>query len=372
MFLCKNNNKFLINNNIYCLFIRNFSKKIKKNENKDESIISNSGSGNGPYVTKEYDSYKIHKPVFIKEVLEILDPKPNNVYIDATFGLGGHSRGILESCKDCYVIAFDRDPNVFELTKDLRTQYKDRLITIGSRFSSMKSALKDHNLENLKISGILFDYGVSSYQIDTAERGFSFKKELEGPLDMRMNNKNTSQLSAADIVNTFSEQELRDIFYHLGEEKHTRKIAHEILRKRAFGEKIETTSQLVKVVECCMPYPAASKTISRIFRSLRMYVNDELGEIKYGLREADDILSPGSPLLAISFHSMEDRIVKQYLNNNGLKSDYDTINNNNVIKYELPKSSKHTSPIFPSDEELEWNPRSKSAILRWAVRTQNK
>ncbi|EAL65220.1 hypothetical protein DDB_G0284343 [Dictyostelium discoideum AX4] len=353
-----NNNNNLIR--FQQILKRNYSNK--KVKNVEDINIDSSNDNNTlvqQYVNKEYESYKIHKPVFIKEVLEILNPQPNKVYIDATFGMGGHSRGILETCKDCYVIAFDRDPKVFEMTKPLRSEFKDRLITINSTFSSMRSALKEKNLDHLKISGILYDFGVSSYQIDTADRGFSFKKELEGPLDMRMN-QNSSQITAYDIINTFSEKDLRDIFFYYGEEKHTKNIANEILRKRKI-EPIKNTSDLVKIVESSIPYPMALKTISRVFRSLRMFVNDELNEIKIGLTQGEQLLEPNSPLLAISFHSIEDRIVKQYLNK------YTTIEEP-TFKF----SPTYKSPIFPSKEELEWNPRSKSAILRTAIRTSNK
>ncbi|KAN0047651.1 hypothetical protein ACTA71_002035 [Dictyostelium dimigraforme] len=349
--LFKNNNN---NNNIIKIqqiLKRNYSKKKGKNVEDNIDTLQ--------YVDKEYESYKIHKPVFIREVLEILNPQPNKVYIDATFGMGGHTRGILETCKDCYVIAFDRDPKVFEMTKPLRSEFKDRLITINSTFSSMKSALKENNLNHIKISGILYDFGVSSYQIDTADRGFSFKKELEGPLDMRMN-QNSSQLTAYDVINTFSEKDLRDIFFYYGEEKHTKNIANEILRKRQI-EPIKNTNDLVKIIEASIPYPMALKTISRVFRSLRMFVNDELNEIKVGLTQGEELLEPDSPLLAISFHSIEDRIVKQFLNK------YSTIDQP-TFKF----SPGYKSPIFPSKEELEWNPRSKSAILRTAIRTSNK
>ncbi|KAK5581132.1 hypothetical protein RB653_001160 [Dictyostelium firmibasis] len=336
-----------------------FQQILKRNYSVNKKGINVEDSSVLQYVDKEFESYKIHKPVFIKEVLEILNPQPNKIYIDATFGMGGHTRGILETCKDCYVIAFDRDPKVFDMTKSLRTEFKDRLITINSTFSSMRSALKEKNLSHLKISGILYDFGVSSYQIDTADRGFSFKKELDGPLDMRMN-QNSSQLSAFDIVNTFSEKDLRDIFFYYGEEKHTKNIANEIIRKRQI-EPIKNTNDLVKIIESSIPYPMALKTISRVFRSLRMFVNDELNEIKVGLTEGEELLEPNSPLLAISFHSIEDRIVKQFLNK------FTTIDEP-TFKF----SPNLKSPIFPSEEELEWNPRSKSAVLRTAIRTSNK
>ncbi|GAM28038.1 hypothetical protein SAMD00019534_112140 [Acytostelium subglobosum LB1] len=297
--------------------------------------------------------FNIHKPVLLKQVIDRLHLKSGACYIDATFGLGGHSTSILDTCPDCFVIGIDRDPNVFNLTKQLRQRYKDRLITVQGPFSELSTLLKENNLHTIPISGILFDFGVSSYQLDSAERGFSFRKDLDGPLDMRMDNQ-SSRLSAYEIVNGFNNRQLRDIMYYYGEERHTKKVAEEIIRRRSIAP-IATTNQLVEIIESCIPYPAALKSISRIFRSLRMYVNDETGEVRKGLLEAEKILQPNGHLVAISFHSIEDRIVKRFLKNRKSAS-FDFVDG--------------SDPVYADEQEIEWNARSKPAVLRSAMRTQ--
>ncbi|KYQ92252.1 hypothetical protein DLAC_07099 [Tieghemostelium lacteum] len=320
----------------------------------------------------DYPSYQIHKPVMYREVLQRLKVQPGSIIVDCTFGLGGHTRNILESCKSCYVIAIDRDPEVFDLTKDLRKQYSDRLITLPGQFSQLGSLLRENRLNNLKISGILFDYGCSSYQIDSPHRGFSFKKELEGPLDMRMNSHSSSSLTAFQVINSFSESELRDIFYFLGEEKHTKMVTREILRIRQIAP-IQTTSELVKIIESQIPYPAASKSISRIFRAIRMYVNDEIQEIEKGLKEAELVLEPNGHLVTISFHSIEDRIVKKFLQSTCTPSKFMDIDEYPQYPHDEFKPSfeidEFPQPLLPTTEEIEWNSRSASAILRSAKRT---
>eukprot|EP01133_Synstelium_polycarpum_P017454 gene17454-20827_t len=256
--------------------------------------------------------------------------RDGHCYVDATFGMGGHTINMLESCKGCYIIALDRDPNVFEMTRDIREKYKSRLITIQGEFSSMSSLLKQNNLSDVKISGILFDFGVSSYQLDTPSRGFSFRRDLDGPLDMRMNN-DASTLSAYHIINSFSLKQLRDIMFYYGEEKHTKKVGEEIVKRRSEAP-IETTGQ-----------------------AFRMFVNDETGEVQRGLREAETLLQPNGQLVAISFHSIEDRIVKKFLKHrNG---------------HSFDSSIDSADPVYAQDDELDWNPRAKPAILRSAKRT---
>ncbi|EFA86697.1 hypothetical protein PPL_00499 [Heterostelium album PN500] len=325
------------------------------------NIISSDISNNNGYdifkLGNDHDKlFNIHKPVLFREVIDRLRLKPGSCYIDCTFGLGGHTTGILDRQPDCYVIAFDRDPHVFELTKHLRQKYKDRLITIHGEFSRMSSLLAENGLSDLPIDGILFDFGVSSLQLDDPERGFSFRKDLYGPLDMRMNKDDSSTLSAFDIVNTFSIKRLRDIMYFYGEERHTKKIAEEIVLRRSI-EPIRTTNELVAIIEKCIPYPAANKSISRIFRALRMYVNSETQEVKKGLLEAEKVLQPNGELVAISFHSIEDRIVKKFFQSRKNQS------------FVFPDGD---DPVYAAPDELEWNPRSKPAILRSAQRTKSK
>ncbi|EGG21872.1 hypothetical protein DFA_01758 [Cavenderia fasciculata] len=319
--------------------------------------------------TLRFNNYGIHKPVMVNEVIDRLHLKDGHCYIDATFGLGGHTLNILDRCKGSFVIAVDRDPKIFELTAKIRETYQDRLITLHGNFSNLSQLLKERGLDTLKISGVLMDFGCSSLQLDSPDRGFSFRKDFDGPLDMRMNNTDTStqRLTATDILNTFSNQQLRDIMYYYGEERHTLKVAHEIIRRRQY-ERIEKTSQLVDIIESCIPYPAAMKSISRIFRSLRMFVNDETGEIYRGMREAEKILAPGGNLVVISFHSIEDRIAKRFFRNRC------AVKRSTLTPLQHDPSFEYvdgSQPLFPTDEEIEWNSRSKPAIVRSATRTSS-
>lgn len=252
-----------------------------------------------------------HLPVMLTEVLASLEPRAGGVYLDGTFGGGGHARAILESAP-CTVWAIDRDPQAIarghELARELAaTQGRSGLQLIEGSFGDMQALLAEHGVDRL--DGVVLDLGVSSFQIDEPARGFSFRHD--GPLDMRMSGQGRS---AADLVATLAEAELADILYQFGEERLSRRIARAIVAARAL-QPITTTLQLADIIRAVVP-PDRSGRIdpaTRSFQALRIHVNDELGEVERGLAAAAFLLAPGGRLVVVSFHSLEDRIVKRFM-----------------------------------------------------------
>jgi 16S rRNA (cytosine1402-N4)-methyltransferase len=299
-----------------------------------------------------------HIPVLLKEVLEALEPRAGKVILDGTFGAGGYTSAILAA--DAEVIALDRDPNAIAAGKALADAHKGRLHLIQSQFSS----LADHAPEG-GIDGIVLDIGVSSMQIDEADRGFSFQRN--GPLDMRMS---ASGVSAADVVNRAKVGDLTRIFGFLGEEKHSGRIARAI-EKRRLTEPFATTRELANLIETVNPRKAKDKIhpATRVFQALRVFVNDELGELAQALFAAERALKPGGRLVVVTFHSLEDRIVKQFFADRSGKASgsrhLPMVSAKPAIFEPLGKSM-----ISASDEEAELNPRARSAKLRAGVRTE--
>jgi len=306
-----------------------------------------------------------HIPVLLAEVLASLKPKGGETFIDGTFGAGGYTRAILEAAP-CQVVALDRDPSAIIGGQSLKQEFGDRLTLIESRFSELEEAGREQGV--LPVDGVVLDIGVSSMQIDQAERGFSFM--ADGPLDMRMSSAGTS---AADVVNRAEEEELADIIFALGDERRSRGIARGIVRAR--GESpITTTRALAEIVSRAVggrrgddQHPA-----TKTFQALRIYVNDELGELARALGAAERCLKPGGRLVVVTFHSLEDRIVKRFLQERAGKESQGS-------RHLPPQSIKLNAPSFeivnprpltPSKEELAVNPRARSARLRAAVRTQ--
>ena len=238
----------------------------------------------------------------------ILDSvKPiSGIWVDGTFGAGGYSRAILDAGADT-LYAIDRDPEVFARAEKWAKDYDGRLKLIHGTFSDLDTHVKNEGTD--LIDGVVLDIGVSSMQLDQAERGFSFMKD--GPLDMRMGQ---SGMSAADIVNSVEEKVLADLIYLYGEERASRRIARNIVKSRE-NLKFETTFQLVKVIEASLPRPKPGQThpATRTFQALRIAVNDELGQLVSGLRAAENILREGGVLAVVTFHSLEDRIVKRFI-----------------------------------------------------------
>ena len=302
-------------------------------------------------------NYQKHFPVMLLEVLQALQPTDGKIYVDATFGNGGYSEAILNSA-DCQVIALDRDPSVQPRAEEMRRQY-------GARFDFRAGQFSDFaTLVNEEIDGAVFDIGVSSMQLDQAERGFSFAKDA--PLDMRMSQ---NGISAADIVNSYDEEDLANLIYQFGEERKSRAIARKIIEVRKI-QPISTTKQLANIIYGIIhKTPKAIDPATRTFQALRIAVNDELGELQQGLKGATSRLKTGGRLVVVDFHSLEDRIVKNYFKENTGKAvhvsryrpETSTIDNGKVF-------SECSKAIMPSPEELTVNNRSRSAKLRYAVK----
>lgn len=297
----------------------------------------------------------MHNPVMLREVLEALSPRDDETYIDATFGAGGYSKAILEKA-NCFVVALDRDPDARARAQSLKKQFQDRFTFIEGRFGEMMELVP-----TLDYDGIVFDLGVSSPQIDEAERGFSFK--ADGPLDMRMEKKG---LSAADLVNTFEEKEISRILWVFGEERRSRSLARAIVEKRPF----ETTKQLADLVRAIVGFERPGfDPATRTFQALRLYVNDELGELERGLEASEKLLKTGGRLVVVSFHSLEDRLVKTFLKERSGAPQ--------VSRYvpEAPRTQplfclKNRKALMAQEDELKTNPRARSARLRWALREE--
>ena len=306
------------------------------------------------------DLNRRHIPVMLAEVLQSLNPQDGKIYVDATFGFGGYSEAILQAA-DCKVIALDRDPTVKSRAEELAAKYKNRFEFRAGKFGDF-TALVGENID-----GAVFDIGVSSMQIDEANRGFSFTKEA--PLDMRMS---CEGLSAKDIVNTYSESELADLIYAYGEDRKSRVIARKIVEYRQEKE-IETTTELAEIIYSAIYRPKFGELnpATRTFQALRIAVNDELEQLKQGINGAALRLNKGAPLVVVDFHSLEDRIVKLFFKENSAKkvkiSKYAEPQDaeNNDKKYLFAQVSK---VIVPTKSECEQNPRAHCAKLRYAIR----
>ncbi|MFC1674045.1 16S rRNA (cytosine(1402)-N(4))-methyltransferase RsmH [Pseudomonadota bacterium] len=305
-----------------------------------------------------------HVPVLLKEVLDTLAPRDGGVYVDGTFGAGGYSRAILEAA-DCTVWGIDRDPNVIAKAKDMEAEFGGRLRVLEGRFGDMAELLNAQGVSG--VDGVALDLGVSSMQLDQAERGFSFQSD--GPLDMRMEQDGQS---AADVVNNFGEEDLANIIYEYGEERKSRWVAHAIVEARA-EEPFTRTRQLAEVVRRVVKKSKDGiDPATRTFQGLRIYVNDELGEVDRGLDGAEQLLAPGGRLAVVSFHSLEDKRVKAFLKER-------SGNLPNPSRY-LPQTTEvGPEPTFdlikkgaikPGKDECRTNPRSRSSRLRGAIRTQ--
>ncbi|MCC6598551.1 MAG: 16S rRNA (cytosine(1402)-N(4))-methyltransferase RsmH [Alphaproteobacteria bacterium] len=291
----------------------------------------------------------------LPEVLQQLSPVDGGIYVDGTFGAGGYSAGILESA-DCVVVAIDRDPAAIERAREMRARFGARLEFVEGRFGDVRKFLGER-----KVDGFVLDIGVSSFQIDEAERGFSFR--FDGPLDMRMDTRGGA--TAADIVGEMEEKDLADLIYKYGEERHSRRIARKIVERRT-AEKIETTSALAEIVRSCVPKSKDGiDPATRTFQALRIAVNDELGELERALAAAEDVLKPGGRMVVVSFHSLEDTLVKAFFR---AKSG----NAARASRY-MPEGANDEAPVFdlltrkavrPSPQEMSENGRSRSARLR--------
>ncbi|MBS0272058.1 MAG: 16S rRNA (cytosine(1402)-N(4))-methyltransferase RsmH [Proteobacteria bacterium] len=298
----------------------------------------------------------MHKSVMLHEVLETLAPYDKATYIDATFGAGGYSRAILEKA-DCSVIALDRDPEANNRAKKLEESFPHRFSFFQGKFGEMAQFIP-----NTSYDGVVFDLGVSSPQLDEADRGFSFK--LEGPLDMRMEKKG---LSAADVVNSFEEKEIARILWVYGEERKSRAVARAIVEKRPF----ESTKQLADVVHAIVGFERPGfDSATRTFQALRLYVNDELGELERGLEASEKLLKVGGRLVVVSFHSLEDRIVKTFFKERSGGQPHGSRYLPEAPRRRATFLLKNRKALLPQEEEIKLNPRARSARLRWATRIE--
>ena len=298
-----------------------------------------------------------HIPVLLRPLLAAVSPV-SGIWLDGTLGAGGYTRGLLEAGAD-KVIGVDRDPLALDLAAEWAGAYGDRVELVRAVFSKMDEVATG-------LDGVVLDLGVSSMQLDLAERGFSFMKE--GPLDMRMSQDGPS---AADLVNEADEAELADILYLYGEERASRRIARAIVREREAGP-IKTTLHLTGIIEKCLPRskPGQAHPAPRSFQALRIAVNDEYAELIGGLEAAERALKPGGQLAVVTFHSIEDRMVKRFLQarsgGGGTGSRHAP-----EILHDAPQFTVKTrKAVGPDAAELAQNPRSRSAKLRVAMRTE--
>jgi 16S rRNA (cytosine1402-N4)-methyltransferase len=302
-----------------------------------------------------------HIPVLLDEVVAALDPQPGDVVVDATFGAGGYTRAFLD--RGATVHAFDRDPDAIAAGAGFpeTAETPPRLVLHQRRFSEMVAALAQAGVA--RVDGVAMDIGVSSMQLDQAGRGFAFS--AEGPLDMRMSREGES---AAEFLNAAREEDIADVLYTYGEERQSRRVARAIVAARPLA----TTGDLARVVRKALGYrPGAPKDpATRTFQAVRIHVNAELDELETGLRAAEALLREGGRLAVVSFHSLEDRIVKRFLR--------EAAGANSGASRHMPEAKAGTPPVFarvsrairPTEAEIARNPRARSATLRSAVRTE--
>ncbi|MBI1403469.1 MAG: 16S rRNA (cytosine(1402)-N(4))-methyltransferase RsmH [Porphyrobacter sp.] len=299
-----------------------------------------------------------HIPVLLGEVIAAIQPRPGMTIVDATFGAGGYSLALLEAGANVH--AFDRDPDAIAAGQALVARFDGRLTLHAARFSQMREELAALGIAG--VDAVVMDIGVSSMQLDQGERGFAFMQD--GPLDMRMSQAGES---AADFLNTADEQAIADVIYRYGEERQSRRVARAIVAARPLA----TTGELARVVRRALGYKPHDKKdpATRTFQAVRIHVNDELGELEAGLAAAEALLVEGGVLAVVSFHSLEDRIVKQFLKA--------ASGAGRAISRHLPGEVPGPSPTFaqvskairPSEAETLRNPRARSSTLRHAIRT---
>lgn len=330
-----------------------------------------------------------HVPVMLNEVLEHLKPKPNQTILDMTFGAGGHSKALLASTPGVHILALDRDPTANNYAKQLQEAYPAQVTPLLGRFSELPELLAANKVDFASIDGILFDFGCSSMQFDEAERGFAISKD--GPLDMRMDkDRFPDQPTAAQVLSKIDEDDLARILKIYGEEKNAKKIARGIVEARYLFKRLETTKELADVVNaaCEEDYRLdklhrATNVATKTFQALRIFVNNELNEINYGMILAQKYLRVGGRLVTISFHSLEDTIIKRhlmghvsgsaanpvplrYMNPALVSVDQEEVQQ--VMASDWLPLTKHVQ--VPTEQEVAVNPRSRSAKLRAAIRVQ--
>ncbi|XP_078034535.1 putative methyltransferase-like protein 15 homolog [Augochlora pura] len=322
-----------------------------------------------------------HRPVMVNEVLQYLEPSPKKIIVDMTFGAGGHSLNILETFPEVKIFALDRDPVAHEFAHKLSEKYPGQIIPLLGRFSELPHLLGQHKVNKNSIDGFLFDFGCSSMQFDVAQRGFSISKN--GPLDMRMDGfRYPEEPTAADVLEKITEIDLVKILRAYGQERKAKKIARAIIEARYSFRSLKTTEELAKLIESVTnekrldQLGRSAHCATKTFQALRIFVNNELNEINYGIVLAATYLKTNGRLVAISFHSLEDTIVKRHISGNIINTVanklplkfadhtkcYDIDEFRNIIN--TPWKMLHRHVITPTPEEVERNPRSRSAKLR--------
>ncbi|NWS98205.1 MET15 protein, partial [Mionectes macconnelli] len=347
-----------------------------------------------PQSTENDNFGRLHIPVMVEEVLSCLSPQPGQRFLDMTFGAGGHTTALLEKANDITVYALDRDPTAYKIAQQLSESYPKQIQPLLGQFSQSEALLISSGVEPGTLDGVLLDAGCSSMQFDTPERGFSLQKD--GPLDMRMDGDRYPDMpTAADVVNALDQQALASVLRTYGEERHAKKIASAIVQARSIYP-ITRTQQLASIVAGAFPASAlyARKDLlerpvhvaTKTFQGLRIFVNDELHELFIGLQTAEKFLKPGGRLVALSFHSLEDRIVKRFLHGIDMTEKYN-LSSRQKIRQALKNSSRkedtQESPheksnskwifiqkkvLTPQSKDIQKNPRGRSAKLRAAVK----
>ncbi|XP_044609675.2 12S rRNA N(4)-cytidine methyltransferase METTL15 isoform X3 [Equus asinus] len=337
---------------------------------------------------------KLHIPVMVEEVVRCLAPQKGQIFLDMTFGSGGHTRAILQKESDITLYALDRDPTAYALAEQLSELYPKQIRAMLGQFSQAEALLMKAGVQPETLDGVLLDLGCSSMQLDAPERGFSLRKD--GPLDMRMDGGRYPDMpTAADVVNALDQQALASILRTYGEEKHAKKIASAIVQARSIYP-ITRTQQLASIVAGAFPPSAiyarkdllqrSTHIATKTFQAFRIFVNDELNELYTGLKTAQKFLRPGGRLVALSFHSLEDRIVKRFLLGISMAERFNLSARQKVIQSsQLGSGHKnkeggstgraplmweliHKKVLTPEDQDVEDNPRGRSAKLRAAIK----
>ncbi|NXS58623.1 MET15 protein, partial [Brachypteracias leptosomus] len=393
-----------------CLFLRNLklnsinvatlarrihfsAKKLSDCELKEQTI-QKCETEEWPQSTENNNFRRLHIPVMLEEVVNCLSPQPGQCFLDMTFGAGGHTAALLERASDITVYALDRDPTAYKIAQQLSESHPKQIQPLLGQFSQSEALLISSGVEPGTLDGVLLDAGCSSMQFDTPERGFSLQKD--GPLDMRMDSDRCpAKPTAADVVNALDQQALASILRTYGEERHARRIAAAIVQARSIYP-ITRTQQLASVVAGAFPASAlyARKDLlqrpahvaTKTFQGLRIFVNDELHELLIGLKTAEKFLRPGGRLVALSFHSLEDRIIKRFLHGIDMTEKYNLGSRQKIRQArrngsktedteEFPHGKPNPKWIFiqkkvltPQVKDIETNPRGRSAKLRAAIK----
>lgn len=296
-----------------------------------------------------------HEPVMLKESTDALNIMADGIYVDATYGGGGHSREILKKLSTGKLYAFDQDPDSEEIKEK-----SEKLVFINQNFRFVANFLKMYKA--VPVNGILADLGISSHQIDTDSRGFSFR--FDGPLDMRMDQ--SGELTAEKIVNDYDEHELKSLLREYGELKNAGKVARQIINCRD-EERIDTTAKLVNCIQNLVPGRHKNKFLAQVFQALRIEVNGEMQALKDLLKQCEDVVDTDGRIAFITYHSLEDRLVKNYIKSGNFNGEIKKDFYGNVIR---PFEAVNRKPILPSEEELEKNNRARSAKLRIARKVE--